>query len=92
MRIFKYTLEKTDKQKLLLPLGARILSVQVQYNSPQLWALVNEKEKFTREVTISTYGTGNPIPVKDAEDMGTYLGTYQVFDGDYVFHVFYSGI
>lgn len=92
MRIFKYPLAETDKQKLQLPVGAKILSVQAQNNSPQLWALVNEKEALTRSVTISIYGTGNPIPEKDTEDIGTYIGTYQVFNGTGVFHVFYSGI
>lgn len=42
-RIFKYQLEITDRQTILLPHDAEILSVQVQNQKPCLWAKVDEK-------------------------------------------------
>ena len=41
-RIFKYELIVADHSKLCLPIGARILSVQVQRGTVCLWAIVDE--------------------------------------------------
>jgi hypothetical protein len=83
LRIWKYTLEITDRQTFSMPKGAKILTVQSQHGGPQLWALVDaDQPKEAREIEI--HGTGNPI-----ERMpGQYIGTFQVHDGMLVFHVF----
>jgi hypothetical protein len=84
--IFKYTLETTDSQYLDLPKDAEILTVQTQFDEPQLWALVNPKNENT-ERHIEIFGTGHPVYC----DMGIerkYIGTYQLSGGNYVFHVF----
>ncbi len=39
--IFKYTLHLNDSIKIKMPVGAEILTVQLQYGKPQLWALVD---------------------------------------------------
>jgi hypothetical protein len=86
-RIYKYTLETTDKQVISLPTGAEILTVQAQNDEPQLWALVDPNEKYTEERYIEIYGTGHPVYC----DMGVerrYLAAYQLSDGALVFHVF----
>lgn len=84
MRIWKYTLKFADTQSVLMPEGAKPLSVQVQGEAPQLWALVDEKKPLAAR-TFATYGTGHPLP-NDAP--GSYVGTYQMHDGALVFHVF----
>jgi hypothetical protein len=84
MRIWKWTLEVTDRQQLQIPGGAKMLTVQVQHGMPQLWALVDEKAPLITR-TIATYGTGNPLP--DGYP-GEYVGTYQFGGGALVFHVF----
>ena len=84
MKIWKWTLEVTDKQKLPMPDGANLLTVQVQHGIPQLWALVDEKAPIIHR-TIATYGTGNPLP--DGY-LGEYVGTYQIHGGLLAFHVF----
>jgi hypothetical protein len=84
MRIWKWTLEVTDRQQLPIPGGAKLLTVQVQHGMPQLWALVDEKAPIIHR-TIATYGTGNPLPDGDP---GQYVGTYQIRGGALVFHVF----
>lgn len=84
MVIWKWTLDVTDRQSLSIPVGAKLLTVQTQGNAPQLWALVDEEAPAVRR-TFVTYGTGHPMP--DA-DYGTYVGTYQIHNGELVFHVF----
>lgn len=84
MKIFKYSLDVTDVQRLAMPKGAQVLTVQAQHGQPKLWALVDEKApNEVRE--FLTIGTGNPAPVTPRD---TYIGTYQMHNGELVFHVF----
>ena len=81
MKIWKYTLQMHDLQTLTIPVGAKLLSLQMQEGQPQLWALVNEAAPCEpRRITV--YGTGQPI----YNDPGVFIGTFQY--GEYVFHVF----
>jgi hypothetical protein len=85
-RIYKYPLTVINPQTITMPEGAEILAVQVQYDNPCLWALVNPERPDT-DYIVETFGTGQPIYC----DIGVerrHLGTYQVHDGDLVFHVF----
>lgn len=89
--IWKFELDTVNMQTIEMPYCAKILTVQVQRETPCLWAIVDpslEKEKRHFEI----FGTGNPI----VEGMGVsreYIGTYQLHDGDLVYHVFeYMGI
>jgi len=83
--IWKYELNTTDVQKLGMPKGAEILTVQTQFDKPCLWALVNpDAEKETRG--FMTYGTGHTIPTEPYPHK--YIGTYQLNSGVLVFHVF----
>ena len=67
----------------LMPTGAEILSVQVQRGAPQMWALVDtHKPSEAREFAV--YGTGQPVP----KDPGRFIDTFQVADGDLIFHIF----
>lgn len=61
MRIFKYMLGITSEQPLLLPRGARVLSVGLDPNNQLcLWAAVNEGEvEELWQVRIA--GTGHEI-------------------------------
>jgi len=69
--------------KLSMPEGAKVLSVQVQKEEAQLWALVDSlANKETRH--FITYGTGHQIP----DNPGTYIGTFQFKNMGLVFHVF----
>jgi hypothetical protein len=84
MRIWKWTLEVTDLQTILMPEGAHVLSVQTQDDVPQLWALVDETMP-TEPHTFATYSTGHRLPYRT--DYGRFIGTYQI-KGMLVFHVF----
>lgn len=83
MKIFKYLLYPSDSFELELPKGAKILTVQVQFEKPQIWALVdpnadNEKRQFRM------IGTGHEIKEKNL----TYIGTFQMMGGHLVWHLF----
>ena len=89
--IYKYPLFVTRTQDVRLPIGADILTIQVQNELPYIWALVDpmaEKES----VTIEIFRTGEQINF----DMGAdrvYISTFQVIDGTLVFHAFkYTGL
>ncbi len=80
--IWKYELQMKDQQTIEMPKGAELLSVQVQFGIPVLWALVNpDAELVSRR--IGTHGTGHSI-----QHGGRFIGTYQVCNGELVFHVF----
>lgn len=79
--IFKYELKITDEQRIDIPEGAKILSVQMQRDTPCLWAMVNTKNKLERR-KIAIIGTGNPCWCPDWD----FIGTIQ--ERVFVWHVF----
>lgn len=81
--IYKFHLFIDDDANIVMPVGAQIIAVQGQWDSPQLWAMVdtNAPEEVR---TFCVYGTGHPLP----EDPGTYIGTVQTHGGRFVWHVF----
>lgn len=87
--IYKYPFEINDEFTLEMPASAQILSVQIQRNQPVLWALVNmDKPKQLRKFRI--YGTGHPIR-QDRMSI-VYIGTFQLYQGDLIFHLFDGGL
>lgn len=81
--IWKYPLDLQDKQTVMMPEGAEILTVQMQ-GAACLWALVDSRNVLTDRV-IEIFGTGNPMH----SDMGVerrYIGTIQ--QPPFVWHVF----
>jgi hypothetical protein len=83
--IYKYPLEMEDEQTLSLPMGAKILSVQTQRETPCIWALVDigSNLPFQDRVFILR-GTGHPIN----ESSLLYIGTFQLENGEFIFHLF----
>lgn len=90
--IYKYPLEVTDVQNISLPVGAEILTIQTQNETPCLWALVDPNGIEKESKTIEIFGTGHPI----GYDMGVsrkYISTFQLRGGQLVFHAFeYTGV
>ena len=86
--IWKYEL-KSGSQEIAMPKGAVVLALQTQKGNPCLWAEVDPKERLELRM-FEMVETGHPIPT----DMGVerrYVGTFQVKDGDFVFHVYEWG-
>lgn len=72
----------SDDNIVSLPLNARPLTLQLQKGMPCAWFEVDDGlMKHDRKVYI--VGTGHPLP----EGL-TYLGTFQILDGEMVFHAF----
>jgi hypothetical protein len=84
VKIYKYPVPVKDEFTVPLPVGAKVLSVQMQRRQPTIWALV-ETEAALQERRFAVRGTGH-----DAEGLQfeKYIGTWQMHDGDLVFHLF----
>ena len=54
--IRKYPLQELDENTVLMPTGAKMLSVQVQNGRPYIWALV-DTDKATEAHQFRTVGT-----------------------------------
>ena len=85
LTVFKYPVPLGDYFKLALPKGARVLSVDVQYGQPQLWALVNPDHK-TEDRLFRFAGTGHPI--EEAPARLEFVATFQMKAGSLIFHIF----
>lgn len=85
--VYKYELKVVDNQKLILPIGSEILSVQEQYDKIVLYALVDDEKDEMENYNIIIHGTGH-----DANDVADsfYIDTVKLLDGDLMFHVFYN--
>ncbi len=82
--IYKYPLVVTDFQTVSLPVDAEILTVQTQGGNPCMWALVDPTQTEKEGRNIAIFGTGHPVNC----DVIRYISTFQLYDGELVFHVF----
>ena len=82
--IYKYNLEITYDQLIEIPINAEILTVQIQYGELQLWAIVeSDSQKEKRHIRIHDTGQG----MSNVEKL-RYISTFQILNGDFIFHVF----
>lgn len=82
--IWKFPVQATEIFTIDMPRGAQVLSVQVQHDAPQMWAMVDPAAPQSRR-TFRLIGTGNPF--NDADRL-RFIGTFQMRDGDEVQHLF----
>ncbi len=80
--IWKFDVAVNDGFSVDMPLGSRVICVQVQRSSPVMWALVDTAEPL-RSRRFRVYGTGNPA---DGATVAGYVGTFQT--GALVWHLF----
>lgn len=83
--VYTYPLDIQDEVIVMMPKGARVLSVQVQNGRPCLWAAVDPTEMELEKRMFRIAGTGHPI-CDDVVD--GFIGTIQLYNGKLVFHVF----
>jgi hypothetical protein len=79
-RIFKYSLDLVEKQKIEMPTNAKILSVQDQRGTICIWAEVGDYTETGR--TFRIVGTGHQIP----DESLNFIATVQ--QGDFVWHIY----
>ena len=85
MRVYKYPLEIQDVVRVVMPKGAKVLTVQVQHGRPCLWAAVDPSQMDLEERLFRIAGTGHAIVDEIVND---YIDTFQMLGGQLVFHVF----
>lgn len=84
MELWKFPFSTINEQTIRMPKGAIVLAVQTEQGVPCMWALVNPAaEKENRRFSIRE--TEN-----NADNLGKYLGTYQLHNNTRTFHLFDS--
>jgi len=85
--IWKYELQITDMQTVMMPKGAEIISVDNQFSDVCMWAIVDTTCKPKGRI-IEIVGTGNPM-IDDDRVNRWFIGTVirRPYDG-FVWHVF----
>jgi hypothetical protein len=83
--IWKYEAPISDPALTIeMPCGAQLLCVQMQHNSPCIWALVDSGEALEKR-HFAWRGTGHRC---DGLKPIGHVGTVQMLGGDLVFHLF----
>lgn len=87
--IWKYSVRLGTTDKLEMPSGAKILSVQLQRPDPmtvtaQMWCLIPDRNAPMVQRSFVWYGTGETI----FNNPGEYVATVQFDNGRSVFHLF----
>lgn len=85
--IWKYKLTLNSPYIIGMPEGAEILTVQVQNGNPCLWVKVDTEAELEERV-FYVFATGQEIDFDGQDIYLTYIGTFQLYDGALVFHVF----
>lgn len=84
MTIWKFILDIDDHVTVLMPKGAKVLTVQMQHGKACVWAICNPKAE-KEERRFCWFGTGFPSMSLLHLD---YVGTVQFDNGALVFHLF----
>jgi len=84
MTIWKFPIKITEVQRVEMPIGAEILSAQMQNGDLCLWALVSPASNKEMRI-IEIHGTGNYIVPANRK----FIGAAQML-GALVWHVFES--
>ena len=82
--IWKYSIAFDTPFFIDMPIGAKVLSVQTQYNDPVMWALVDPDVDMKRR-HFRIFGTGHTV---HSDHEMTYIGTFQLLGGSFVGHLF----
>ena len=86
MKIFKYPLPLPGEVNyIMMPRGAKVLSVAEQRDVACVWALVDPTQPLEPR-TFVTCGTGHMVPA----NLGEFLGTVLLREGLLVLHIFES--
>lgn len=86
MRVYKYPIPSIqDVVRMMMPKDAKVLTVQVQNGTPCIWAAVDPSQLYLETRLFRIAGTGHEIEDDIVDD---YVGTFQMYDGKLVFHLF----
>lgn len=83
--IWKFAVPVQERFTLDLPPGAEVLHLATQRGHPHPWVMLDPEETARTEWRFVTVGTGHHVP--DSNWLH-YIGSYQLRDGEFVFHLF----
>lgn len=83
--IWKYPVKATDRFEVMMPPGAKFLSVQIQDGLPQMWWMIDDEMPAVVTRVLRIIGTGHPI--RQVNRL-TFYATFQMQNGELVFHLF----
>ena len=85
-KIWKYPIDTMENDLTIeMPEDSELLYFDVQKEIPTLWVLVNTEKKFEKRY-FRVLGTGDSIE----DDNLDYIGSIQLVEGDFIFHLFES--
>ena len=85
LKIHKYEVLIQDYPVIWTYEGAQVLTVQTQFGDPYLWVLCDpNKPPVKRRFRLA----GTEYPIEEDENMLHYCGTFQLAEGECVFHLF----
>lgn len=83
--VWKFPVPVEGEFAIEMPLDAVLRCVQTQHGEPFLWAEVNpNRDPEPRKFRL--IGTGHPIKV--GSELLEYVGTFQLWGGDLVWHLY----
>lgn len=82
--IYKQDLSLTDDQYIEVPVGAKLLHIDIQNQKPCIWYEC-ESKNVLKKLRILCFGTGREIPYTNNL---RYIGTVLVASGNGVFHFY----
>lgn len=82
--IWKFPFPVQDDITIEMPAFAEILHVDVQNGVPTLWAIVDPQHVNDKR-TFHLYGTGHEMHIDTNEK---HIGSFLMYDGSLVFHLF----
>ena len=86
-KIYKFPVEIATQQEIKISGLVKVLSVAVQYNSPVLYAIIDDEIKREMVVELNCTGTGHEAEHIEGLD---YLGTLLLNEDTFVYHCFYK--
>lgn len=84
--IYKYKIPASANFTITMNPVIKYLDIKMQANDPVLYAIVDIDEPMV-DHSFAVYATGNPVEPLDALS-DNYLGTFMVYSGALVFHLF----
>lgn len=82
---FRDKATKTTFNSFEMPIGAKVLTVQTQFNCICIWALVDKSETVKETRNFEVVGTGWDF---ENADKSVYIGTVQAASGNLIWHIF----
>jgi hypothetical protein len=85
--VWKYPVPIQDQFVIVMAKGAKPLCVQLQKDTPTMWTEVDPYGTASNQM-FKLLGTGH---IRELADTDKYVGTFQLLDGDLVFHLYHCG-